>query len=75
MNDIAFDETKLDKTQLFYDALKAYVSANKLCNEWPALPTRAGSSISRKSVTLRSGSFIMARYNCTTKELFKSKNK
>ena len=64
---------KPSKTELFYQALSAYVKSNKVSNEWPALPTRCTSSISHTSVILRSGSFFLAKYNCVTKQISKSK--
>lgn len=64
---------KPSKTALFYEAVAAFVKSNKVSNEWPALPTRSTSSISQSNVLLRSGSFFLAKYNCVTKQISKSK--
>ena len=69
MNTEVANETKPDKTQLFYDALAAYVSAKKVGQEWPALPLRKDSHIGRKYVKLRTGRFIIAKYDFIKKEL------
>jgi len=60
-----------NNTALYYEALAAYVKANKVCSEWPAMPTRTGSSISGKFVTLRSKNFLLGRYDIEKKQFSK----
>ena len=57
------------KTELFYEALTAYVSAKKFSSEWPVLPLRKDASIGKKFVKLRAGRFILARYDLETRQL------
>lgn len=62
---------KLSKTELYYEALAAYVKNNKVGEDWPAMPTRTGTSISQKSVILRNQKFFLAKYDCLKKEFSK----
>lgn len=69
MEAISANEIKPGKTQLFYEALSAYVSAKKIGQEWPSLPLRKDSYISKKYVKLRTGRFTLAKYDLIKKEL------